>query len=476
MKSDSQPTLSRLGLTLDLSLDSSSAVTDLFYPAGSLSSHRDSRLDSEDGSQPAPRGEHGPRGPSEDYFNFKPTRENVIVFEVCSPISLEKGAEMRTSLGQSSDSEAIICELRALVDRQRLEIAILKANTAATSLDKATMTTQMEEFKLVPALKREIEHLTNACKRYERQNQELRAEIQHCSSDLADLDHAKARLSKELKKYQQKSDSLEAEFRKIAEFVDTVLNRAEEQGLGETDMRHLSNYVSSKVEIIGSKYSRLLAAYDRAIEENAKLREDLEGNGEELAKQLNSKILLKDKFIEKLEKTLVLYKEKMMDLKGEEDSEQFEDLMSKNRTENLSHKLREIAEDLPPFRSQHGSPQRPVHFSPEPSFSFLDASPVPAELLAEIKQETPVKEKRLAWKNKQTRRHAFIGTNFQSQLAVEKYRPVLSREKSGSRGKPARTDSQTPKFCRQPESKAVSVERKKKDLKSARPSHVPAPK
>lgn len=473
MKSDSQPTLSRLGLTLDLSADSSS--TDLFYPAGSLSSHRDSRLESEDASQPAPRGEHGPRGPSEDYFNFKPTRENVIVFEVCSPISLEKGPEMRTSMGHS-DSETIICELRALVDHQRMEIASLKANKGAASLDKATMTTQMEEFQIVPALKREIEHLTNACKRYERQNQELRAEIQHCSSDLVDLDHSKARISKELKKYQSKSDSLEAEFRKIAELVDTVLNRTEEPGLGETDMRHLSNYVSSKVEIIGSKYSRLLTAYDRAIEENAKLREDLEGNGEEMAKQLHSKIALKDKFIEKLEKTLVLYKEKMMDLKGEEDSEQFEDLMSKNRTENLSHKLREIAEDLPPFRSQHGSPQRPVHFSPEPSFSFLDASPVPAELQTEIKPETPVKEKRLAWKSKQTRRHAFIGTNFQSQLAVEKYRPVLSREKSGSRGKPVRTDSQTPKFCRQQESKAVSAERKKRDSKSARPSHIPAPK
>ena len=183
-----------------------------------------------------------------------------------------------------------------------------------------------------------------------------------------------------------------------------------------------------------------------------------ESSCEESVRQLQTKIQLKDKFIEKLEKTLALYKEKMLDLKVEEDSEQFEDLTPKNRTENLSHKLREIAEELPPFRSHHGSPQRPVHFSPEPSFSFLDASPAPE---SQTKQETPVKEKRLAWRNKQTRRHVLVGTNFQSQLAVEKYRPVLSREKTG---KPSNL---TPKFC-----KAASVERKK----PARPSHVPAPK
>ena len=451
MKRDCQQTWPRLGLTLDLSLDSSSAATDLFYPAGSLSSHRNSMPDSEDGSQPAPRGDHGPRGLSEDFINFKPTSENVIVFEVCSPLSLEK----ESTVGPSSAPESVLCELKALVSRQQLEIAALKTTQATANLDKATMTPQMEELMLVPALKREIEHLANACKRYERQNQELRAEIQHCTSDLVDLDKAKTRLTKELKKSIQKCDSLEAEFRNISEFVDTVLNRAEEQTLGDTDLRHLSNYVSSKVEIIGSKYSRLLAAYDRVVEENAKMRES---SCEESVRQLQTKIQLKDKFIEKLEKTLALYKEKMLDLKVEEDSEQFEDLTPKNRTENLSHKLREIAEELPPFRSHHGSPQRPVHFSPEPSFSFLDASPAPE---SQTKQETPVKEKRLAWRNKQTRRHVLVGTNFQSQLAVEKYRPVLSREKTG---KPSNL---TPKFC-----KAASVERKK----PARPSHVPAPK
>ena len=452
-KSDSQPTLSRLGLTLDLSLDSSSA-TDLFYPAGSLSSHRDSIPDSEDASQPAPRGDHGQRGPSEDYFSFKPTSENVIVFEVCSPINQEKEAT-------SGEYEAVIGELKALVSRQHLEITALKTSKVSPSLHKATMTPQMEEFKLVPALKREIEHLTSTCKRYERQNQELRAEIQHCTSELVELDKVKTRLTKELKKSLQKSDSLESEFRKIAEFVDSVLNRAEEQTLGETDSKHLSNYVSSKVEIIGSKYSRLLAAYDRVQEENVKLREELEGNGEEVIQQLSGKMQLKDKFIAKLERTLALYKEKMEDMKVE-DSEQFEDFTSKNRTENLSHKLREITEELPPFRSQHGSPQRPVHFSPEPSFSFLAASPVPVESQAETKQETPVKEKRLAWKSKQTRRHVLVGTNFQSQLAVEKYKPVLSRDKRVSSLK--RTDNLTPKFCRQTD-KANSVERK-----SARPT------
>lgn len=460
-------------LNLDLSR-SREGESEAFYPAGSLSSHRDSCSDSEDASQPAPRLDRSTRGLSEDYHSFQPTSDNIIIFEVCSPLNSDKDPDHLRPTPKDIDQTAVIRDLRDTVSRLQLQISSLKNAKTANFADKATVTSTIDEFKLVPSLKREIEHLTATCKRYERQNTELRTEIQHCASDLIELDKAKSRLSKELKKSQEKCDFMESEFRKIAEFVDTVLNRTEEMTLKETDSRHLSNYVSSKVEIIGSKYSRLLAAFDRINEENAKMKESLEMQSDEIVRQLSGKIQLKDKFIEKLEKTLEKYKEKMQEVKLEEDSEVFEDLTPKNRTENLSHKLREITEELAPFRSQHGSPERIRGFSPEPAFSFIESSPniVPnPEETVEMKTDTPVKEKRLAWKSKQARRNVFVGMNFQSQLAVEKYKPVLSRERSvnGSKGKGSRGDNLTPKFCRQVETKgAGSVERKKKDAKLVR--------
>lgn len=419
-----------------------------FYPAGSLTSHKDSLLSSDgDIAQKAYS-----RVLSACSDCFQPTRENVIVFEVASSAETGEVAEeptgqtfyanlMRKSeenedCGEMERRDRSIAHLQEVISQQKLLIQGLRQRPER--LDKSSMTHSGDSLQ---ELEREIEHLTSACKRYERQNHELRTELQSCTSDLMQLDQTKSRLQRELRKTLAKADFLEGNWSKLAVFVDSILSNKEEEGRlsapeGGTE---LASYVCGRVEVLGAKYCRLLAAYGQFTEQEA--RKMQVGQRQDTPKDRSARSL-KDKFIKQLESTISAYKDQLLALQDQWSEVEAQPVLA--QTEQLKY-LMQGREDVQPFRSQQGSPERLSPTSPARSPELAgksrgsegDVQPVDTRQsrLSEegdisegqvLKPENSVQTKRATWTAKQGQR-SFQGPSVQ-KLVKERFRPVVTKE------------------------------------------------
>ena len=237
-----------------------------------------------------------------------------------------------------------------------------------------------------------------------------------------------------------------------------VLSPGVHENWEERDPRHVSNYLASKIEIISSRHSRLQAIHENTLEENEKLKQELQtcraaaqgqdAQYEDAIKQLNSRVKAKESIIQKLEAKLAL----------KQADENLMQTRPRNQTENFSHMLKGIAEggEGSPRRSTvqkllsesrkltggtervHGKPpaeaqdleditERPCIESDEEMYS-KDRSDTDSRNELN-KTETPVQVKRQAWKTKQDRRkppHVRTQSYMQSLLTSEHYAPVLT--------------------------------------------------
>lgn len=386
---------------------------DRFCPAGSLSSHRDSHSESEeDRSHPAPL----LLSPA---AVFLPTSDNVIVFEVYTPANEPRFA--------FPEDEGKAGKLKPR-DRERRE--------------RSTMTEQQ-----------------NYSTRYERQNAELRRELQSCTSDLLELDRAKARLTHDLQGCRLQLQSYEHDFLKLAELLDRLLDK---DLLCTPPEAHVSSYVLSKAEVLAARYVRLQTGYDRLAEDNARLRVDSEGGAgpqADIVRQLNSRIKLKDRCILQLEQTLQKYKEKLTQMRDHDDLGL---LPPSNKTENFSARLKGLSLDSPAA----SPPTFPDSTTPCDKQGSDEEPPVPlatGESLNNTGKPTPVKPP--SWKKEHTR------TQSQNMFPVEKYQPVLMhrsrdtsfRSRHPSKAAPAAlTPKQAPK--------SASLDRRNPMKSKARPA------
>ncbi len=387
---------------------------DRFCPAGSLSSHRDSHSESEeDRSHPAPL----LLSPA---AAFLPTSDNVIVFEVYTPASEAK-------FTFSEDQGKAVKPRRQGMERK----------------EQSTMTEQQ-----------------NYCIRHERQNAELRRELQSCTGDIIELDRAKARLTQDLQSCRLQLYSYEHDFMKLAELFDRLLD---EDLLCTPPEAQMNSYVLSKAEILAARYTRLQSGYDKLVEDNARLRLDQEGGvgpQGEIVRQLNSRIKLKDRCILQLEQTLQRYKEKLTQLRDQDDLSL---LPPSNKTENFSTRLQGLSLDSPAA----SPPTFPDSTTPCDRQDSYDEPHVPmatGESLNNTGKPTPVKS--------QGSKKEHVRTQSQSMFPVDKYQPVLLhrsrdtsfRSRHPSKAAPMKCDGLTPKQV----PKSVSLDRKyqTRDLKS----------
>lgn len=452
---------------------SSALSSHAFYPAGSLVSHKDSILSSdEDSSQSMPRKAHSRVPSATNSAYFQPTPENVIIFEV-APCADDKEwrdedagqfvkaehwlkAERRETGMDLEEKNVTIAHLQQVISQQKLLIQGLKQRPERH--DQSTITLSCESQQ---ELEREIEHLTSSCKRYERQNQELRTELQSCTSDLLQLDQTKSKLLRELRKTQSKAETLEANLSKLAIFVDSVLGKSDEQDLIPSAPRieagELVEYLCCRVEVMGAKYSRLLAGYAEAVERYEALKQQVE-SGSYHAKQAQLDTLqvkstrnrLKDRFIKQLESTISAYKEKLLAL-PDQDGTGEDDTPAMAQTENLNKKLKQIREDVQSFRSQQGSPERlspavspcrspqseakypgiegeMTGFEESQRLETRQSRPSDEVDISEgqvLKPENSVQTKQALWTAKQGQK-SFKGPSLQLQKQIqERFRPVL---------------------------------------------------
>jgi len=474
---------------VNLRLDAFEAsLEEKYCPAGSLSSHSASPIGSDD-SHPAPLQAQLSPDPS----SFHPTSDNVIVFEVFTPTSQEErpvphqncfviAEEIRTdsrevtspdlgSSGYSGDEDehisvqedvkasfmSEVLKLQQTIAQQRGEIKGLKmllkerdatlaqVHAGTERREKGTMTAEEGKSK--------ADQLAVSCKRYERQNLELRREIQSCTKDLLDLDKAKADLFHSFKQSQQLFSIYEQDFLRLSRFLDHILQRAPEDPVSDPSL--LPGYVLSKAEIVAARLGRLQAACDRLGEENERLVRELEAgtksaqsrNSEqsELVKQLQTRIKLKDRFIQKLERTLDGYKEKIR----EEDFEASWKPTSK--TENFHQRLKDLVkpESRPSNKAVESDEEvfRSAYLSGADSLNHtLDV------------QHKGDSAKPTVWKRRRNWHHR---TQSQNLFALENYQPVLLARVKETRGRDVLSltaKRTTPKG--EAKGKTVSLERK----------------
>ncbi len=479
---------------VNLRLDAfESSLEDKYCPAGSLSSRNASPIGSDDDlSHPAPLQAQLSPDPS----SFHPTSDNVIVFEVFTPTSQEErqvlhqdcfviAEEIKTesrevtspdlgSSGYSGDEDdhasvqedtkasflAEVLKLQQTVAQQRGEIKGLKMllkerdvvlaqlHAGKERKEKGTMTAEEDKIK--------SEQLAASCKRYERQNLELRREIQSCTKDLLDLDKAKSDLFHSLKQSQQLLTTYEQDFLRLSRFLDHILQRTSEDPVSDPSL--LPGYVISKAEIVAARLSRLQTSCDRLGDENERLVRELEAgtmsaqsrNSEqsELVKQLQTRIKLKDRFIQKLERTLDGYKEKIR----EEDLESSWKPTSK--TENFSLRIKDLVKPDPPSRSKALESDEDVFRS-----AYLSGAESLNHTLDVQRKGDNAKPS--VWK--QRRRNLHHRTQSQNLFALENYQPVLLARIKENRGRDVLSLTSkrqiTPKGDSQ--GKSVSLERKK---------------
>jgi hypothetical protein len=139
------------------------------------------------------------------------------------------------------------------------------------ALDKATSTYD-EEDQLHRC--NELNELRKECLRYERQNNELRCELQLSGQDLVESERTNQLLNHQLSQVRQQAETYEGNMKEcigqLAEMLGTdtlVLDESD-------DLHHLSNILSSKVEIAKSRLSRMHTSYKLAKSEEKRLQAD----------------------------------------------------------------------------------------------------------------------------------------------------------------------------------------------------------
>lgn len=471
-----------------------------YIPAGSVSSHEgDSLSDTQEVSLP-PMDLR--LDDSEPLPGFQPTSDNVIVFEVYTPPSQALPSQRHTSkkflfsedvcfqIPEEKDSpkfeerplssadalapltysedeelptvsrsdkhvEKEVAKLQEMLrnaalenDKLRNDLATKDVRIQALEMQKRTKpdtsckqtSTSFEDSSDMQRLKRDNEQLNATCTRYELQNQDLRQEVQTCTTDLTNTEKGRGKLAKEVKRLNQLVSTYEGEMTRIAGFVAKVLAPDAEETWEDKDPRHVSNYLASKVEIISSRHSRLQAMHENKLEECEKLRQELqacraalkvqETQGEEAVKQLTGRLKTKESIIQKLEGRV----------KGKDGS--FEQMKPRNQTENFTSLLRGLTDNrTPPRKATQGAfkplldptdlediTEKPCVESDEDLYVSHDRSD--SNSRNELnKTETPAQVKRQVWKAKQeTGKPPHIRTQsyMHSLLASEVRGPVLT--------------------------------------------------
>lgn len=123
----------------------------------------------------------------------------------------------------------------------------------------------------------EINELRKECLRYERQNEELRTELKYSAQDLNESEHIIRTLNRDLSHLKQKTGTYENEMKRCIRLMADMLNTDNAYVLDQSDdLHHLSNFLSSKVEIAKSRLNRMKTKHELATSEAKRLQTDNE--------------------------------------------------------------------------------------------------------------------------------------------------------------------------------------------------------
>jgi hypothetical protein len=291
-----------------------------YFPCGRLLSNPGSLFDTdEDISEKAsPKGRHLS---GDDSQRFMPEGDKIINYEVISPTSeaghfghflnrrasgFEEGSSSDDSRrptviqGISASSPEMFEEfypgkqrmsqtqnlsrtialehelerLRKKLEENTSELHRVKQVLDKNLKDKETNTLdEDDELEMC----NEINELRMECLRYERQNEELRLELQYSAQDLSESELTNRQLNKEFIQLKERTEIHEDEMKECIRLMSEMLGNESAYGFDESDdFHHLSNFLSSKVEIAKSRLSRLKTKYELSASETKRLQAENE--------------------------------------------------------------------------------------------------------------------------------------------------------------------------------------------------------
>lgn len=302
-----------------------------FYPAGSLSSHRDSLFDAHEELEIPPDCKlHDKYHTTDDEGSIYTMSENIIDYEPISPMDqdtsqtssfenpqskfnyslsqdlgrshkhrphdfrgiqtmpqpinfkhLFEDAVSKNSLSINSDRhlEEELTRLQGQLKEYVHETRELRSQLRTTSkaaLEKAVQTESQEEDPELQKLKIELEDMVLCCTRYEEQNSELRQEIQLSAAELLKLDKSHHNLQIEVTELRGKCNEHDDELRKLVELADQVAESDRSTKPWESmNEKHLYNCLASTLEVIRSRTSRNKSKYEQLFSEKSRIQDEL---------------------------------------------------------------------------------------------------------------------------------------------------------------------------------------------------------
>jgi hypothetical protein len=175
------------------------------------------------------------------------------------------------SLRQADTTYKELERLRKKLEETAAELHGAKQALYRSAIDKSTNTFD-EEDQLIRC--NELNELRKESLRYERQNDELRGELQLSGQDLAESERTNQLLNHQLSQVRQQTETYEGDMKECIGQLSEMLGTDPLVFDESDDLHHLSNILSSKVEIANSRLSRMQASYKLSKSDGKRLQAD----------------------------------------------------------------------------------------------------------------------------------------------------------------------------------------------------------
>lgn len=282
------------------------SIRHFYFPSGLISSNQGSVFDTDDdeSAKATPKSRRlSPTGP----LPLLPERDNIITYEALSPTndsrtygrflthkpsgfegtssdsdqdpSIIQGASVSTPelikafYPDNTRLSQTLTLTRTIALEQELENLKHKLEANTSELSRVTDAMHLHLENKETNMCEEVNKLRGECFRYERQNEELRAELQDSAHDVAENERTIRHLSRELDELRLKTDAYEEEMKCCIRLMTEMLDTGSSYGFDESDdLHHLTNFFSSKVEIAKSRLSRLKTKSEHAVADAKRLQ------------------------------------------------------------------------------------------------------------------------------------------------------------------------------------------------------------
>ncbi|CAG9326779.1 unnamed protein product [Blepharisma stoltei] len=293
-----------------------------YFPSGSINSHFYSLDDTDEEFELA----NTPKITQEEEGSAVLTYENFIEYEASTPKAPVYSMSNSVNCQEGSTTDRFYEEKSIKEEANILEIQNLNLKSENSQISEKFSNSKTKE------LEDEIQNWKTECERYEKQNQQLRSEIQLITNDFLEMELSLKQTKQDSQKFLEKQKTYDEEILRMYDIVEDI---SQEDGIPRTNRinkadGHIYNHIASKLEILRSRMHRYRA-------KNENLQNEIERLNLEIDENKDNE--LKDKIIDDLHNKLKISEElRIQKFDTEKDS------MISELTERLENKDKIISQ------------------------------------------------------------------------------------------------------------------------------------